>query len=116
MERLFRRYPEAVARTFTRRATAARRMPRARAGTSIRLRSRTAIRTARRITRATFRTSRRTIREPLQVDAVVNGVTLGDGGANDIVGKAFIVHEKADDYKTQPSGNSGKRIACGVIE
>jgi Cu-Zn family superoxide dismutase len=51
-----------------------------------------------------------------QVDAVVNGVTMGDGGANDIVGKAFIVHQKADDYKTQPSGNSGKRIACGVIE
>lgn len=51
-----------------------------------------------------------------QVDATVSGVTLHDGGANDIVGKAIIVHEKADDYKTQPSGNSGDRIACGVIE
>ena len=52
----------------------------------------------------------------VQVDVVVNGVTMGDGGANDVVGKAFIVHEKADDYKSQPAGNSGKRIACGVIE
>jgi Cu-Zn family superoxide dismutase len=50
------------------------------------------------------------------VSTTVNGVTLGDGGTNDVVGKAFVVHEKADDYKTQPSGNSGGRIACGVIE
>lgn len=51
-----------------------------------------------------------------QVDATLSGATLGDGGANDVVGKAVVVHEKADDYKTQPSGNSGARIACGVIE
>jgi superoxide dismutase, Cu-Zn family len=50
-----------------------------------------------------------------QVDAVATGVTLGDGGPNDVRGKAVVLHEKADDYKTQPSGNSGKRIACGVI-
>ena len=37
------------------------------------------------------------------------------GGTNDIVGKAVIVHKDADDYKTQPTGNSGARIACGVI-
>jgi len=30
-------------------------------------------------------------------------------------GTALVVHEKADDYKTDPSGNSGNRIACGVI-
>jgi len=34
----------------------------------------------------------------------------------DIVGKSIILHEKMDDLKSQPSGNSGKRIACGVIE
>ena len=28
---------------------------------------------------------------------------------------ALVVHAKPDDYKTQPSGNSGDRIACGVI-
>lgn len=49
------------------------------------------------------------------VNARIEGVTLGDGGPNDLVGKAFVVHEKMDDYKTQPSGNSGDRIACGVI-
>ncbi len=33
-----------------------------------------------------------------------------------IVGRSIIIHNKADDFSTQPSGNSGKRIACGVIE
>lgn len=42
--------------------------------------------------------------------------TLGDGATTDVVGKAVVVHEKTDDYKTQPGGGSGKRIACGVIE
>ncbi|MEP6996935.1 MAG: superoxide dismutase family protein [Betaproteobacteria bacterium] len=37
------------------------------------------------------------------------------GGVTDIVGKAVIVHKDADDYTTQPTGNSGGRIACGVI-
>jgi Cu-Zn family superoxide dismutase len=30
-------------------------------------------------------------------------------------GTSIIVHAKADDYKTDPSGNSGDRIACGVV-
>jgi len=33
----------------------------------------------------------------------------------DIIGKAVIIHENPDDYRTQPAGNSGKRIVCGVI-
>lgn len=33
----------------------------------------------------------------------------------DVIGKAVIIHENPDDYRTQPAGNSGKRIACGVI-
>lgn len=33
-----------------------------------------------------------------------------------ISGRSVVLHQKADDLKTQPSGNSGDRIACGVIE
>ncbi len=46
----------------------------------------------------------------------VPGVGLGGDGPGDAMGKAIVVHEKADDYKTQPAGDSGARIACGVIE
>jgi Cu-Zn family superoxide dismutase len=44
--------------------------------------------------------------------------TLGEG-ANSLFhegGTALVIHEKADDYKTDPAGNSGARIACGVIQ
>lgn len=44
----------------------------------------------------------------------VKGITLKDGDAS-IVGKGVIIHAKADDFKTQPTGNAGDRIACGVI-
>ena len=36
-------------------------------------------------------------------------------GPDSIVGRAVIVHEKEDDLKTQPTGNAGGRVACGVI-
>ncbi len=35
---------------------------------------------------------------------------------NEVVGKAVIIHENPDDYRTQPAGDAGKRLACGVIE
>jgi Cu-Zn family superoxide dismutase len=42
--------------------------------------------------------------------------TMAVGGtAGDIVGKSVIVHKDADDYTTQPTGNSGARVACGII-
>lgn len=35
--------------------------------------------------------------------------------ARDVVGKAVIIHQNPDDYRSQPAGNAGKRLACGVI-
>jgi Cu-Zn family superoxide dismutase len=46
---------------------------------------------------------------------VMKDITLSEG-ATSIIGKGFIVHEKADDFKTQPTGNAGGRVACGVVE
>lgn len=51
-----------------------------------------------------------------RIDAHVSGVTLGGGAANDIAGRAVIVYAAADDYTTQPTGNAGARVACGVIK
>jgi Cu-Zn family superoxide dismutase len=48
------------------------------------------------------------------VDAKVAGVTLA-AGATSVAGRSLVVHRDADDYTTQPAGNSGPRVACGVI-
>lgn len=37
------------------------------------------------------------------------------GGVTDVVGHGLIVHRDPDDFKTQPTGNSGPRLACAVI-
>jgi len=42
------------------------------------------------------------------------GITVGSG-ATDIVGRGLIVHRDPDDYKSQPAGNAGPRLACAVI-
>lgn len=34
---------------------------------------------------------------------------------DEVLGKAVIIHSKADDFTTQPSGNAGDKIACGII-
>ncbi|MEJ8545989.1 superoxide dismutase family protein [Brevibacillus borstelensis] len=34
----------------------------------------------------------------------------------DIIGKTIIIHQNPDDYRTEPAGNSGKRLACGIIQ
>ncbi len=33
----------------------------------------------------------------------------------DIIGKVLIIHDMPDDFFTQPSGNSGTKIACGIL-
>ena len=43
------------------------------------------------------------------------GITVGGGNA-DVIGKGLIVHRDPDDYKSQPAGNAGPRIACAVIQ
>lgn len=56
-----------------------------------------------------------------QLETVVTTaeLTLKLGQENSILdddGSALVIHEKEDDYKTDPSGNSGNRIACAVIK
>lgn len=54
----------------------------------------------------------------LKMQAFTTGVTLGAGETSlfDADGSALVIHAKADDYKSQPAGDSGDRIACAVIE
>jgi len=46
--------------------------------------------------------------------AEVRGISLGTG-VDSIIGRSVIVHEKPDDLSSQPAGNSGARLACGLI-
>jgi Cu-Zn family superoxide dismutase len=46
---------------------------------------------------------------------VVHGVGIA-GGATSVLGKSVVIHDGEDDLKSQPAGNSGSRVACGVIE
>lgn len=49
------------------------------------------------------------------VDMVIEGVTLALIGANSIIDRALVIHANEDDF-SDPTGNSGARIACGIIE
>ena len=52
-----------------------------------------------------------------RVEFIVEGVKInGRGGLMDDDGAAIVIHGAGDDYSTDPSGNSGGRIACGVIK
>lgn len=55
----------------------------------------------------------------LDIEVLNPNVTLAKGEPESLFdddGSAIVVHEGADDYKSQPSGAAGGRIACGVIE
>lgn len=54
----------------------------------------------------------------LRVELFNPNVSLGPGETSlfDSDGSAIVVHANADDYKSQPAGNAGSRIACAVIE
>lgn len=49
-------------------------------------------------------------------DFTTTMLTLGGGAGNDAIGKAVIVHADKDDLTSQPSGNAGARVACGVVQ
>jgi superoxide dismutase, Cu-Zn family len=53
----------------------------------------------------------------IEFDALAKGVTLGAGATSLFgpSGTALVIHQSGDDYKTDPAGNAGARIACGVI-
>jgi superoxide dismutase, Cu-Zn family len=54
----------------------------------------------------------------LKADVLAPGVTLKRGEEGSLVdgdGSALVIHAKADDYRSQPSGEAGERIACAVI-
>lgn len=54
-----------------------------------------------------------------RLSTVTKAVTLLPDKINSLYkqgGTSLVIHEKADDLKTDPSGNSGKRIACGVVK
>lgn len=44
-----------------------------------------------------------------------DALSVGTGAGN-VLGRSFVVHRDADDYTSQPAGNSGPRLACGVIK
>jgi Cu-Zn family superoxide dismutase len=43
-------------------------------------------------------------------------IAVNDMNMSNVVGKAVVVHEKQDDLQSDPSGNSGARIGCGVLQ
>ena len=49
------------------------------------------------------------------IDMVLEGLTVSRDAPNGVIGRAVVVHAQQDDLKTDPTGNAGGRVACGVI-
>jgi Cu-Zn family superoxide dismutase len=54
--------------------------------------------------------------EGVAVYSVTSEILTVTPGPYSVVNRAIVIHESPDDYRTQPAGNSGARIACGVIK
>ncbi len=50
-----------------------------------------------------------------KVNVLVKAISLDPDSDANVIGRALVVHQGPDDYKSQPAGNAGPRIACGVI-
>lgn len=50
------------------------------------------------------------------IDVTVSGISVSRDKADGIIGRALIIHMDQDDLKTDPTGNAGGRVACGVIQ
>ena len=49
------------------------------------------------------------------ISVLADGVSVSKGQSDSVIGRGLIVHAAPDDEKTDPTGNAGGRIACGVI-
>ena len=50
------------------------------------------------------------------INQMVSGISVSSSAADGIIGRAVIIHAQEDDLKTDPTGNAGGRVACGVIQ
>jgi len=51
----------------------------------------------------------------VKTELVMSGISLKEGAIDSAIGRGLILHAKRDDLTTQPTGDAGGRIACGVI-
>lgn len=50
------------------------------------------------------------------IDMMIEGWSIGGDANSNIIDKAVIIHAGADDFTSQPSGDAGARVGCGVIK